>query len=190
MRGKRRFRFLAAVVLLITVVLLFRHWSTRGTSSPTVTLRFVAETNYIASGVGEPIFWATNHLDKWFLLKLEAIEIQSGRTWTDYYTLVPPGALYFTNQIAFALAPHAAGYCGLRSKPVHTPTNAVWRARVSAVHELKGFARTVTAIQHERETLRLRRLSGETNLSANPLSKGRMWFGHPSIVTSQEVAPP
>ena len=190
MRKKPLILLAAAALVVGTGVLLFRRQPVLSPVSVPVTLRYTYGPSKQRAGADEPIFWVTNHTAKELAITLRAIEIQTERGWTGYSQIPLPGLLYFTNtpgRREGLLGPRAAGFGSLLAQPVTLPTNTVWRVRASVAEKLVGGEDVVAAVAQEPKMLRIRRLTGNTNIPVNPFRKYVSRFGHSSDAVTEAV---
>jgi hypothetical protein len=193
MHNKRLLVLAAAGLLCGSAVVGLWTRPTPNLAPPRVTLRYIYQTDSRGRPDDGPTFWVTNHTAKTLSLCLNSIEIQTNRAWTIYSKMPDFGVLFFTSnkKREGVLAPHAAGYgsMSMLSERVFLPTNRVWRVKASVAEKLVGADNVVAAVRVEPRMLRLRHLTGETNIPMNPFAPNVMRFGNGSDVFSEEVQP-
>jgi hypothetical protein len=159
-------------------------------TNATINLRHIKtgefnDHGYLAYGT---TFWATNHTSKALEIMVAAFEVRTGSNWMTLPLQSQPMKFRAAGQplTGHVLQPHVAAYATLNL--TGQPTGVTWRLKVDVYERLSGLPGTAAHLQHYPSLMERRLRTGDTNISANPLSTKMTFVKNLGQVVSQEIS--
>ena len=178
----RRWRLFTIGAILLVGVAAVTIVISRNREQPQIKLRYLGKV-----GSDSHAFSVTNLGTNELAIVISAIEVRSGQAWSNWSRMHV--ALNFPTQgVPFPvgdLAPHAH-----RTSTVHLaaiPTNAPWRVKALVSERVHGLAEISRNVMDYRRLMEIRRATGDTGITVNPLHMSIQTYGRGSEAFSEEV---